>query len=148
MSEKNLGGRPHGLTPELLEKAKQYVNKPLFETYQKEVVVKDQIQVINLERPNWVSVAGLACELDVWRKTIYNWSDKNHASFSEEFLHIFEALQKKQEMLLEYHALTKGYDGGFAKFLACNLTKYKEKREDTVTGEISIKLPDAKLTDV
>ena len=148
MSEKNLGGRPHGLTPELLEKAKQYVNKPLFETYQKEVVVKDQIQVINLERPNWVSVAGLACELDVWRATIYNWADKKHASFSQEFLDIFEALQKKQEMLLEYHALTKGYDGGFAKFLACNLTKYKEKREDTVSGEISIKLPDAKLNDV
>ena len=139
-AQKHPGGRPHGFTEELEKIALEYVNKPLFETYQKEIVVKDQIQAINLERPNWVSVAGLAIELNVARKTIYNWADKKHNSFSQEFLHIFELLQKKQEIFLEYHGLTRNYDSGFAKFLASNLTKYKEKVEVQQSGEIKINI--------
>lgn len=129
--EKNPEGRPHGFTKELKEKALAYVNQPLFETYSKEVIVKDSIQVINLERPVWISVAGLAIELDVHRSTIYNWANKKHKSFNQEFFDIFEKLQRLQELLLEYHGATRGYDSGFAKFLASNLTKYKEKVETT-----------------
>ena len=133
-------GRPHGLTEEVIEKARKYTNMPMFETYSKEIVVKDQIQVINLERPTWLSVAGLAIELDVHRSTIYNWADKKHASFSQVFFDIFEQLKKKQEMLLEYHGLTRGYDSGFSRFLASNLTKYKDKVESTVETTQKIEL--------
>jgi hypothetical protein len=122
-------GRPSKLTPELLEKARKYVDKPLFEQATREVVVKDQIQVQNFERPSWVSVAGLAREINVSRSSIYSWADKKSPDFSEEFLDIFEELHKNQELLLEYHGATRGYDSGFAKFLASNLTKYKEKKE-------------------
>lgn len=136
--EPSKGGRPSSFTPELKKKAIKYVSQPLFETYQKEIVVKDQIQVINCERPTWLSVAGLAIELNVHRSTIYNWSDKNHSSFNKEFFDIFENLKKKQELLLEYHGATRGYDSGFARFLASNLTKYKEKIENHNINEHKI----------
>ena len=132
--------RPSKVTPELLEKALKYVNCPLFETYQKEIVVKDQIQVINLERPSWISVAGLAVELGVARSSIYNWADKNHDSFNQSFLDIFEQLHKKQELMLEIHGLRRDYDSGFAKFLAANLTKYKDKQEVDHNQKISINI--------
>jgi hypothetical protein len=129
------GGRPSKLTPELLEKARKYVDKPLFEQATREVVVKDQIQVQNFERPTWISVAGLACEIDVARSSIYAWADQKSDFYSEEFSDIFEALQKRQELLLEYHGATRGYDSGFAKFLASNLTKYKDKIIHDTTEE-------------
>jgi hypothetical protein len=138
MEEVNSAGQPSKCTPERLKAARVYINKPLFETYQKEVLTKEGIEVINLERPTWVSVAGLSIELDVARKTIYNWSNPDHPSFNEEFLHIFESLAKRQELLLEYHGLTKGYDAGFAKFIATNITRYKDKKEAEVNGDIKI----------
>jgi tRNA(Ile)-lysidine synthase TilS/MesJ len=125
----NVTGRPHGFTPELKEKAVKYVNRPLFETYYKETVIGQSIQQVAHQRPTWMSVAGLALELDVTRQTIYNWADKNHESFNSEFFYIFEQLHKKQELMLEMHALRGDYKENYAKFLAANLTKYKERKE-------------------
>lgn len=141
-------GRPHGFTSELKQKALDYVNQPLFETYSKEVATNSGVQVVNLQRATWLSVAGLAVELNVARQTIYNWADEKHDSFNPEFLDIFEQLHKKQELMLEIHALRGDYKEGFAKFLASNLTKYKERREEQQTANITITLPDSKLKDV
>lgn len=120
-------GRPTLYSKEMQEKADKYLDFPLFETYSKEIVVKDQIQVINAERPNSIpSISGLALHLGVHRETLYNWG-KKHCQFFD----TLETLKQKQEHFLEYHGLTRGYDSSFAKFLAINVTKYKDKVETT-----------------
>ena len=129
---KNPVGRPTKYDPiRTIEICLEYLDFDLFETYSKEIVVKDQVQVINLERPNSIpSIAGLARHLNVSRETIYDWGKK-----FKEFSDILEALYIKQEEFLLYHGLTKGYDSGFAKFITQNVTKYREKVEHVVDDE-------------
>ena len=136
---KNLGGRPTLYSEEMQKKADNYLLKPLFETYQKEIVVSGQIQIINCERPNGIpSVAELSLELDVHRDTIYEWI-KVHPKFSD----TFERLKAKQKQFLNYHGLTKGYDSGFAKFVAVNVTDYKDKIEQDINQKtIQINIDD------
>lgn len=50
------------------------------------------------------SVVGLACELGVSKKTLYNWGDVNPI-----FLHTLESIQAAQER----ESLSKGLDGTF-----------------------------------
>lgn len=124
-----MAGRPTKYNDEIQKKSEKYIDIPLFETYSKEVVVKDQIQVINCERPSGIpSIAGLAVHLGVARDTIYNWA-KAHPIF----LDTLEDLKVKQENFLEYHGLTRGYDSAFAKFIAVNTTAYRDKVEEKRT---------------
>ena len=115
----------------------KYLDFPLFETYSKEVVVKDQIQVINAQRPNSIpSIAGLANHLDITRETCYQWA-KSYDAFSD----ILDRLQRKQEEFLLFHGLTKGYDSSFAKFITQNVTRFRDKLETSNTNrEISINI--------
>lgn len=131
--------RPTKCTPELLEKAEQYVSRPMFEVAQKEVLGARGVEIINFERASWASISGLAVHLEVHRTSLYNWADKNHASYDEKFFYIFSKLKQKQELLLEFHGLTGGYNAGFSKFLASNLTDYKERVQVESSG-IEVKL--------
>lgn len=123
---KSNAGRKTLYTKDMQDKADKFIEGyALFETYQKEIVVKDQIQVINAERPSGIpSISGLALHLKVHRETLYNWG-KTHRQFFD----TLEDMKAKQEQYLEYHGLTRGYDASFSRFLATNLTKYREKIE-------------------
>jgi hypothetical protein len=142
--KKAYGGRPTLYSEEMQKKADEYLDFSLFETYSKEIVVKDQIQTINLERPNSIpSIASLALHLGVHRETLYNW-----AKAERQFFDTLEHLRQKQQHFLEYHGLTRGYDSGFAKFLAVNVTEYKdkveEKHEVNTTVKLAYKIDDKK----
>jgi len=145
VEQKNLGGRPSVYNEELQKKADDYLDFPLFETISKEVVVKDQIQVINIERPNSIpTVAGLALHLGISRETVYAWAkDTKKSQFSD----TFNRLKAKQHEFLVYHGLTRGYDSSFAKFMAVNVTDLRDKvtQENTGTVEIVIDNDDADL---
>ena len=127
-----------------LQKCREYLDFGLYQTYTKEVVVKDQIQVINAQRPNSIpSIAGLATHLEVNRDTVYEWA-KHHKEFSD----ILDDLQRKQEDFLLFHGLTKGYDSSFAKFITQNVTRFRDKLETNNTNKeigITIDSEDAKL---
>tara|TARA_R110000851_G_scaffold114211_3_gene239296 strand:- start:1970 stop:2389 length:420 start_codon:yes stop_codon:yes gene_type:complete len=130
--------RPTKYKAELtIQECEKYLDFSLFQTYTKEVVVKDQIQVINAQRPNSIpSIAGLATHLDVMRNTIYDW-----AKLYPEFSNILDRLQRKQEEFLLFHGLTKGYDSSFAKFITQNVTRFRDKLETSNTNrEISINI--------
>lgn len=117
-----------------IEKCLKYLDFPLFQTYEVETVVKDEIVKINKIRPNSIpSVAGLASYLEIRRNTIYDWA-KQHEEFSD----ILDDLQRKQEEFLLFHGLTKGYDSSFAKFITQNVTRFRDKLETNTTAEISI----------
>ncbi len=137
MSDKPKTGRPSKYNEEeILKSCEKYLDFGLFETYQKEIVIKDQIQVINLERPNSIpSIAGLATHLGIHRDTVYEWA-KIHDRFSD----TLDRLQRKQEEFLLYHGLTKGYDSGFAKFITQNVTRFRDKIEQKSDVKTDIKL--------
>lgn len=112
------GGRPTEYTPELLEKAEEYLNK-----------------LKNDERVNDInavftppSVAHLAVELGVSRKSLYNWAEQH-----EEFLHILEQILAIQEDMLLDRGLIGQYNSTIAKLM---LTKhgYSDKTETDVTS--------------
>ncbi|GAF94266.1 unnamed protein product, partial [marine sediment metagenome] len=116
---------------ELQKIADEYLELPLFETYSKEVVVKDQIQVINLERPSSIpSICGLALKLNIHRDTIYRWGKEE-----KPFYDTLERLRQKQKDFLLYHGLTRGYDSAFAKFVSVNMTDMRDKIDSNITQE-------------
>ena len=118
MSEvKSKGGRPTKYNEEMQRLADEYVdNCGLY-------MILDDKKV-----PNSIpSIVGLALKLKVHRDTIYEWC-KTHRQFSD----TLENIKQKQELFLMHHGLTKGYDSGFAKFLAINVTSYKDKVEQTI----------------
>lgn len=124
-------GRPSLYTPEIQEKADRYINEwDLYKEIPEKADPKKVTTVVNAIP----SIAGLALELGVHRSTIYKWVEAKHCKFID----TLEIIQQKQEVFLIHHGLTKGYDSGFAKFLAINVTSFKDKVETThaVTDEV------------
>lgn len=129
----NLGGRPTKYSKEMQKLADQYVDEcGLY------------VDVDGKKLPNSIpSIVGLALKLKVHRETIANW-----AKAERQFFDTLENIKQKQELFLIHHGLTKGYDSGFAKFLAINVTRFKDKIEHTIdkaTIAVNIDKEDEKL---
>lgn len=109
MSSKEIG-RPSGLTPELIEKAKDY----LLDGY------SDFGNIVP-------SVAGLGCYLGIGRSTIYEYK-----ALSKEFADTLDAILMKQEMLLINGGLNQTFSGTITKLMLAN-HGYSEKVETDIT---------------
>lgn len=103
-------GRPSGLTPELIEKAKTY----LLDGY------KDFGNIVP-------SVAGLGCYLGIGRSTVYEYK-----ALSKEFADTLEAILMKQEMLLINGGLNQTFSGTITKLMLAN-HGYSDKVETDIT---------------
>lgn len=103
-------GRPSGLTPELIEKAKEYMLGGF----------KEFGNVVP-------SVAGLGCYLGVSRSTIYEYKD-----LSKEFSYTLEAILMKQEMLLINGGLDQSFSGTITKLMLTN-HGYSDKTATDIT---------------
>ena len=133
--KKNTVGRPSKYNEEIQKIADDYVdNWKLYMEVGSDMVIN-----------SIPSIASLALELKVHRDSIYEWEkDNSKCQFSD----TLERLRQKQESFLIHHGLTKGYDSGFAKFMAINITKYRDKIETVNTNrEIKVEITgeDAKL---
>ncbi len=99
--------RPTDYNQELLDKAQDYVEN--YESYGDAVP----------------TIAGLACELDMHRETLYAWSkDESKTEFSD----IFKKVQQAQERKLVNGGLAGGFNPAVTKMM---LTKhgYSDKQE-------------------
>lgn len=99
--------RPTDYNQELLEKAADYVEN--YESYGDAVP----------------TIAGLACELNMHRETLYAWSrDESKKAFSD----IFKKVQQAQERKLVNGGLAGGFNPAVTKMM---LTKhgYSDKQE-------------------
>lgn len=119
-------------------KMKEYLDRPLFE----DITDLDGklIKRVPTEMP---SIAGLAIEIGVHRRTIHNWIKRYN-----DFENYIELLKQKQERWLLYHGLNKNIDGNFAKFVAINVTEMSDKKEHAIKTEkieINIDRDDAEL---
>lgn len=138
VSEKAKVGRPSKYNENTQKLSDEYVDN--YKLYNELVGSDGKITHMVNSIP---SVAGLAKYLGVHRDTIYEWSNA-HSQFSD----TLERLKQTQEVFLIHHGLTKGYDSGFAKFLAINMTSYKDKVEQSIEQrniEIKIDSDDAEL---
>jgi hypothetical protein len=112
-------GRPTLYSKKIQSLSDKYINE--WELYK---VITDEDGSITRFVNSIPSIAGLALELGVHRATLYNWAEDYTLFFDT-----LEVIQQKQEIFLMHHGLTKGYDSGFAKFMAINVTKYRDKVE-------------------
>lgn len=103
-------GRPSGLTPELIEKAKTYL--------------LDGFEEFGNIVP---SVAGLGCYLGIGRSTIYEYK-----ALSKEFADTLDAILMKQEMLLINGGLNQTFSGTITKLMLAN-HGYSDKVETDIT---------------
>lgn len=93
-------GRPHGLTPEVVEKARHY----LMDGYK---------EIENIVP----SIAGLGCYLGVNKATLYKWKNEN---ISAEFNDTLDSILMKQEMLLINGGLSQQFSGTITKLMLAN----------------------------
>lgn len=103
-------GRPSGLTPELIEKAKEYL-------------IGGYKEVDNIVP----SIAGLGCYLGIGRSTIYEYK-----ALSPEFADTLDSIMMKQEMLLINGGLSQQFSGTITKLMLAN-HGYSDKVETDVT---------------
>lgn len=112
-------GRPHGLTPEIMEKSKYY----LMEGF--------------LEVGNVVpSVAGLGCYLGLSRSTIYEYRD-----YSKEFADTLNAILMKQEMMLMDGGLSQKFSAPITKLMLANHGYSDSVKQDITTNGESVNKP-------
>ncbi|MDH2304992.1 DNA-packaging protein [Providencia rettgeri] len=104
--QSNQVGCPSKLTDDLIAKAKEY----LYGGYES---LGDVVP----------SVAGLACYLEISRKSAYNYSEQ-----SEEFLHIVEGILSLQENKLINGGLKGDFNASIAKLMLAK-HGYSEKQE-------------------
>lgn len=121
----NDGGRPTKLTPEVLEKARGYVQwceeNPL-----KKLLMGGK--EVDAKRPP--TVAGLACHLKVGKRTIYDWEKEN-----KEISHVLEDIRATAERILSEQGLTGNYNPLMAKFLLSADHDKREKSDVTSDGK-------------
>jgi len=97
------------------------------------------------------TIAGLACELNVSRGTLYDWAAEEE---KEEFSNILEAIMAKQERVLAGKGLTGDFNPNITKMM---LTKhgYSDKQDVNLGGQKdnpvdmkwTVEVVDAKSTD-
>jgi hypothetical protein len=131
VKKSNPVGRPTIYTEQIQLLADTYINE--WELYK---VNTDEDGNITRSVNSIPSIAGLSLTLGIHRATVYLWAKKHDL-----FIDTLEVIQQKQEIFLMHHGLTKGYDSGFAKFMAINVTKYRDKIEHSIEkGSIAIKI--------
>ena len=106
-------GRPSKYTPELLEKAREYLESGYVEN--------DEL---------FPSHVGLCLYLGIGKSTAYDWAKEVEKS---EFSDIFEQIMMKQELKIVKNAMTGDYNSTIAKVM---LTKhgYSDKQQTELTG--------------
>lgn len=105
-------GAPTKLTPELVERAEQYV-----------------IDGFTDEGEMVPSIAGLACYLGISKNSVYKYGE-----LDSDFLNTLEAIEVKQEKLLVNNGLAGKYNSTITKLMMSN-HGYKESNKTELTGK-------------
>ena len=119
----NALGRPSGLTPELIEKAKEYL-------------VGGYEDVGNIVP----SIAGLGCYLGISRSSIYEYKATN-SDLGRSFMDTLEDILMKQEMLLINGGLGQTFSGTITKLMLANHGYSDSVKQDVTTNGESISAP-------
>lgn len=137
-------GRPTKYTEDLPETLLEFFSVELDREVAKECAGKEGVFTIIETRPNRLpTVEGFCASIPISKSTFHDWV-KKYPEFSN-------ALGKCKQMQMNHlmqHALEGTYNAGFAKFLAQNISEYRDKIETASTNkniEIKIDKDDSEL---
>lgn len=125
-------GRPSKYNDDLPSDLIKFFDRPLYHI-DNETGEKMPSKMPTVER--W------CCNIGIVTSTFYKWVDEK-----PEFSSAFKIAKQYQKDHIIQMGLMGIYKEGFAKFVAINCTDLTDKVETEHSGEIEIKLPDAKLT--
>jgi hypothetical protein len=109
-------GRPSKLTDEVMAKVEDYIKN-----------------YANYGDP-FPSAAGLADELGISRKTIYNWADSN-----PNFLRMLDAINAKQERVLLANGITGEFNAAITKLVLAKHDYSDKVSQDVTSSDGSMK---------
>lgn len=129
-------GRPTKYKPEICDQLEEYFNIPLYKVIKVQKmsstgVVKDTQVAVPNDFPTFEGFAIDICGVDT--ATLQNWKKKH-----PDFLVSYNKCLRKQKQFLLQHGLSGAYNSNFAKFVAINITDFKDKVEVENTGESQI----------
>jgi len=119
-------GRPTKYTKDLPEKLLEYFDIPLDKK-----VGKGKAAFMKANR--LPTVEGFCAQLKISKRTFHDWVIKY-----KEFSHALGAAKQMQMNHLIQHTLEGTYNAGFAKFLAMNISDYREKHDEVEEDEITV----------
>ena len=109
-------GRPSKLTDEVMAKVEDYIKN--YAKY----------------GDPFPSAAGLADELGISRKTVYNWADSN-----PEFLRMLDAINAKQERVLIQGGITGEFNAAITKLVLAKHDYSDKVSQDVTSSDGSMK---------
>lgn len=137
----NKGGRPTKYRDDYPEKLLAFFDIPLERVViEQRVTNKGDIVEVEVIKPaRFPTVEGFCAHLKISKSTLHDWV-RAYPLFSN-------ALSKAKQMQMNHlivNAMDGAYHAGFAKFMAMNLSDYREKVETKVDAEIKVELPTEK----
>jgi len=117
------GGRPTDYRPEYCDLIREYFNQPLYIMKPKEVASGGRKVTITEEKPNSMpTFEGFSKKIGVMHMTLRNW-----CKVYPEFFAAYNECKDIQKAFILEHGMMGGYNPGFAKFVAINVTDLQEK---------------------
>lgn len=139
---KNKGGRPSEYYPEICEEIINYFSvDPYREIIERTIPTENGEIVVRKEVGNrFPTIERFCAEHGIVRNTLKTW-----AKTYPEFMTAFETAKELQRDILITNGLTGHYNSSFAKYLATNLTEYKDKQQIELTNGSLDDLTEAEL---
>lgn len=94
------------------------------------------------------TLRAFAKSIKVGVSTVYDWLDKDHASFHQEFSDAFTRAREIRKDVLIEGGLLGVYNPLFAKFTAINLTDMRDTKEVKQSGEVTHRVYTQEETDL
>jgi hypothetical protein len=142
--KKHAGGRPTTFRLEYSQALIDWFDVEPFEEVPIEHYKQGAVSWTDSKRvPNRLpTLRGFAKSIQVPISTIYDWLNKEHASYHEEFSDAFtHALEIRKDFLIE-NGLQGLYPSGSFVFVATNLTDMRNKQDVEHSGDINVTVID------
>lgn len=136
-------GRPPKYKIEFAQKLIDHFNKPTKEpvTDKEGNVLFDKNGNAVMKVCDFPTLASFACEIDVCRDTLHNWStDKNpdNSLKHPEFFDAYKRSKDHQERILSQGGLSGAFQGNFAIFTAKNVIGWRDQQDLKHSGNAGI----------
>lgn len=124
------GGRQSEYLPEYADLLIKFFDRPVTETIQVERITKSgEVVTLNVEvAAKLPTIEGFCRSLLISKQTFFNWTKSN-----PEFMDAYNIVKPIQADILFHNSLAGRYKENFAKFMAVNITDYRDKVEQNVT---------------
>lgn len=122
---KNPGGRPSEYYPEICKEIIEFFDRPYTRTELDGITPGEYGgEVFKTKGNEFPTLEGFCGKTGIAKSTLRKWAEDN-----PEFHSAFEAAKEMQRAMLFSNALTGHYNASFAKFMAVNLSDYRDRQE-------------------